>query len=215
MADSPTSENEGTTSTPHFGCCGYQDVGNPYIRSGHRRTPLSVWNCFKTAFSLHNETTNIWSHALGSIYFAKCATHGPTPARFAAGCSAITYFLSAFAHTFGALSPYWNDILFRLDRSGIANFLYSCSVACTLIHFRGKGAKLFYQKLAMLFGSTVVHLATVRAFMLGADEKLTSVRLLAMQILVGVAVVLSELRSTTSETVKRLVYVYFSLCVWM
>ncbi|ORY73413.1 hemolysin-III related-domain-containing protein [Leucosporidium creatinivorum] len=39
---------------------------NHYILTGYRRTLNSYWLCFKSIFSVHNETVNIWTHLVGS-----------------------------------------------------------------------------------------------------------------------------------------------------
>lgn len=39
-----------------------------YILSGYRPLALSPWAIYKTAFTLHNETVNMWTHGLAGIY---------------------------------------------------------------------------------------------------------------------------------------------------
>ena len=41
---------------------------SPAITSGYRRR-LGYGDCFRSVFSLHNETVNIWSHLLGFLCF--------------------------------------------------------------------------------------------------------------------------------------------------
>ncbi|KAK9255496.1 hemolysin-III related-domain-containing protein [Lipomyces tetrasporus] len=42
---------------------------NHYIRSGYRRETFSVWKCFESLAYLHNESVNIYSHLIGSLFF--------------------------------------------------------------------------------------------------------------------------------------------------
>ena len=44
-------------------------VGNPFIMRGFRRQTPSLRACVASAFTLHNETFNIWSHLLGGILY--------------------------------------------------------------------------------------------------------------------------------------------------
>jgi hypothetical protein len=41
---------------------------NEYLHSGHRPQLGSFGNCFKSIFSLHTETGNIWTHYYGSFF---------------------------------------------------------------------------------------------------------------------------------------------------
>jgi hypothetical protein len=44
---------------------------NNYLVRGYRKTPSNSYlDCFKSAFSIHNETINIWTHFLG-FFFSK------------------------------------------------------------------------------------------------------------------------------------------------
>ncbi|KAL6052516.1 Heptahelical transmembrane protein 2 [Balamuthia mandrillaris] len=43
---------------------------NPFLTHGHREQPsLSIRKCLRSAFELHNETLNIWTHGLGFLLF--------------------------------------------------------------------------------------------------------------------------------------------------
>ena len=41
---------------------------NEYIKNGYRINCDSLWKCLKSLFVIHNESINIWSHLLGSIF---------------------------------------------------------------------------------------------------------------------------------------------------
>ncbi|KAK9235515.1 hemolysin-III related-domain-containing protein [Lipomyces kononenkoae] len=42
---------------------------NHYIRSGYRKETFSFWQCFQSLTYLHNESVNIYSHLIGSLFF--------------------------------------------------------------------------------------------------------------------------------------------------
>ncbi|KAK9490600.1 hemolysin-III related-domain-containing protein [Lipomyces doorenjongii] len=42
---------------------------NHYIRSGYRQETFSFWKCFQSLAYLHNESVNIYSHLIGSLFF--------------------------------------------------------------------------------------------------------------------------------------------------
>ena len=185
-----------------------QDIENPYIGcASARKSPCTWKECLRSVFELHNETFNIWSHFIGGLYFAKAAHTGPLPARVSAGSSAITYLVSAIAHTFGAKSPWWSDVLFRFDRSGIANFLYSATVAVSLVHYRGHKQKSARTLVVSL--STLIYAGSLHSFIIrNTRDKVNSVGLLAIQSILGTLVCLAEMGTTKSKTVKRLVSRY-------
>ena len=41
---------------------------NEYIKNGYRINCDSLWKCLKSLFVIHNESINIWSHLLGSVF---------------------------------------------------------------------------------------------------------------------------------------------------
>ena len=185
-----------------------QDIDNPYIGCGSARKSPCTWaECAKSVFELHNETFNIWSHFLGGLYFLQASRRGPLPARVSAGSSAVTYLTSAVAHTFGAKSPWWCDALFRFDRAGIANFLFSATVSVSLVHYRRPDQKRG-RRLAVA-ASTLIHVASLYSFIVqNTKDKKQSVGLLTVQSILGTIVCLAELNDTKSDVVKRLVARY-------
>jgi adiponectin receptor len=88
---------------------------NPYLFSGYRRFPVaSLTRSLLSAFTLHNDTWNIWTHGLPAVFWAISAyktdqllresIHASTLDRFAMLISTIccmcTMILSAVYHTF-------------------------------------------------------------------------------------------------------------------
>eukprot|EP00056_Hartaetosiga_gracilis_P022481 m.30866 g.30866 ORF g.30866 m.30866 type:complete len:294 (+) comp9669_c0_seq3:98-979(+) len=51
----------------HFNQIPLHLQGNPYIFTGYRAF-LTMNDCLKTLFSVHNETVNVWTHLLGFIW---------------------------------------------------------------------------------------------------------------------------------------------------
>lgn len=44
-------------------------IDNGYIKTGYRQHDPSFFGSMKTAFSIHNETFNIWTHFFGALFF--------------------------------------------------------------------------------------------------------------------------------------------------
>jgi adiponectin receptor len=44
-------------------------VDNEFIQSGYRINHHTCWRSFKSLFTCHNESVNVWSHLLGSVFF--------------------------------------------------------------------------------------------------------------------------------------------------
>ena len=45
-------------------------VQRDYITAGYRGCPkVTIYECTKTLFKIHNETTNVWSHLIPAFYF--------------------------------------------------------------------------------------------------------------------------------------------------
>ena len=40
-----------------------------YIETGYRERTSSLWNCITSLFRIHNESFNIWSHLVASLYY--------------------------------------------------------------------------------------------------------------------------------------------------
>jgi len=45
------------------------DVKVPFVLTGYRPQPSSVWELLKSIFTVHNETGNMWTHLVPSAYF--------------------------------------------------------------------------------------------------------------------------------------------------
>ncbi|KAK7100061.1 membrane progestin receptor beta-like [Littorina saxatilis] len=119
----------------------------PYILSGYR-LPNQTWRYyFASVFWLHNETLNVWTHAIGCLCVLLRAAmlifqldDGFQDRRsfpvvgFALGCF-LSNLLSTTAHLLHSKSPRHHYILYMLDYAGITFYslgngigsMYSCS----------------------------------------------------------------------------------------
>eukprot|EP00658_Telonema_sp_P-2_P082641 TRINITY_DN8775_c0_g1_i6.p1 TRINITY_DN8775_c0_g1~~TRINITY_DN8775_c0_g1_i6.p1 ORF type:complete len:246 (+),score=71.39 TRINITY_DN8775_c0_g1_i6:113-850(+) len=136
-------------STPHTRTCSFHDAadferGNPHILSGYRTMTrhATVAACAKSAFELHNETGNIWTHLLAFGYALvlhervqfspKLLLHPHISWESAATMTAFLlsveccFFFSVLFHTFKCRSGRASLALFQLDQLGIV-LLVVCS----------------------------------------------------------------------------------------
>lgn len=123
----------------------YLRADAPFILGGHRRETRSWAAAARTAFALHNETVNIWTHLLGSAAFAGLAAaftlawrleggteHRPPrwPLALTLWCFATVLAVSAACHTLCCVGPAVYRAAWRLDRTAVA-----VSLASTFVPF--------------------------------------------------------------------------------
>ncbi|KAK6111526.1 hemolysin-III related family protein [Brugia pahangi] len=104
---------------------------NEYLRTGHRPPLPSFGSCFKSIFSLHTETGNIWTHMYGCLAFIGAAAWFLTrPSTLVQSEDKIvfgTYFVGAVAclglsfafHTVQCHSAGVGKLFSKLDYTGI------------------------------------------------------------------------------------------------
>uniref|UniRef100_I2CP54 Uncharacterized protein n=1 Tax=Nannochloropsis gaditana (strain CCMP526) TaxID=1093141 RepID=I2CP54_NANGC len=139
------------TATLRRGCCGCPPVRHvrnapsfqhiPHITIGYR-VGFSLRHCLASLFTFHNESINIWSHLLGTMYvfsvlvsFLRLERLHPNvdPIEYKA---ILTFLLSAVAclsfstcyHTFGCMSERAFKFLLRMDLVGIALLIWGSYV---------------------------------------------------------------------------------------
>eukprot|EP00732_Lithocolla_globosa_P000793 Lithocolla_globosa_v1_NODE_305_length_4584_cov_10.581365.p2 type:complete len:287 gc:universal NODE_305_length_4584_cov_10.581365:953-93(-) len=120
---------------------------NPFLIAGFRPFPSTVTECLYSIFTLHNETFNIWSHLLGSLFMFRLTylhlvdpTLAGTRRRFPALISLAAGFvfaISSLAHTLHSHSERVSDFCFMCDRGSIAGYIWACTWCSALGHFRG------------------------------------------------------------------------------
>lgn len=107
---------------------------NPYLFSGYRRLPVnSLINSFWSAFTLHNDTWNIWTHAIPIFYWIYVSITTDNTLKgmdkatwedrlvflfFSIGCLA-TMILSTMYHTWRMNSEYAYHLCLACDLRGI------------------------------------------------------------------------------------------------
>ncbi|KAK0612028.1 hemolysin-III channel protein-like protein Izh2 [Immersiella caudata] len=122
----------------------WQQEGNHYIESGYRPTATSIWDCVHSLTYLHNESINIYSHALGAIIFATIPLyifHTEIPPRYAIASPtevivtsaffigvAICFVFSVWFHTFFHHSPETFSLLQSFDFTGVIILMWSANV---------------------------------------------------------------------------------------
>jgi adiponectin receptor len=118
---------------------------NEYLHHGHR-PPLDDYStCFKSMFSWHTETGNIWTHIFGFIlnlimissHFQHYLTNY-TSDRWIILCffggTFICFLMSTLFHAFNCHSLSMNTILARIDYTGIYCQIFGSAVP--LMYFR-------------------------------------------------------------------------------
>ncbi|KAJ1449121.1 hemolysin-III related-domain-containing protein [Pelagophyceae sp. CCMP2097] len=112
-------------------------VAYPYIFSGYRLNH-SVCDCIKSAFSLHNETVNIWTHVAGLALWAHVCFEASKSDALSSSDDAtqnvhwglyalcgLMPLTSAIAHCLCCAGPKWWAIVWRCDFAGILVLLFS------------------------------------------------------------------------------------------
>jgi len=119
---------------------------SPAILTGYRPA-LTYLACLRSVLRIHNETVNIWSHLLGSIFFTVVLVHQLFNHRAADWIDHTSLILqicsyqtslaaSALFHTFLCHGPQASQFWLRLDRAGILVSLFGTyvRVLVTIFH---------------------------------------------------------------------------------
>eukprot|EP01090_Pellita_catalonica_P014701 TRINITY_DN3807_c0_g1_i2.p1 TRINITY_DN3807_c0_g1~~TRINITY_DN3807_c0_g1_i2.p1 ORF type:complete len:323 (+),score=3.62 TRINITY_DN3807_c0_g1_i2:32-970(+) len=113
---------------------------NEFITGGYRPGDISFKECVYSIFSLHNETTDIWTHLLATIYFLilfvrTFTVHITDPSladvivfSIFLGCATIQMLNSTLFHIFNCISPKWYKWTQRMDYSGISFMIIGCYI---------------------------------------------------------------------------------------
>lgn len=147
-------------------------VFNPYISAGYRKQ-LGVFDCVKSIFSLHNETGNMWTHLLASVYtlyyinYAYSRLDGQpeldkTIYLLTGFAAFLCFFLSFVYHTFGCYSSRAFDVLLHFDYAGIISL--QCSMTLSSIYFGfccHQGIGLFHMTASFILGLYIAGLVVL------------------------------------------------------
>lgn len=109
-----------------------------FIKSGYRQAYSTFWQCIQSLCYLNNESFNIWSHLLTTLYFlvrfavtlsGSFATTLSLPLMSAAIGTIIVYSTSATAHLLSSMSAKAFKICFFFDYAGISVYTFTSSQA--------------------------------------------------------------------------------------
>ncbi|XP_054158939.1 adiponectin receptor protein-like [Oppia nitens] len=151
-----------TSMDDNYQLCDYSQLpdwlqDNDYLRSGHRPVLKSLTVCLRSAFRLHSETGNIWTHALSAVWFALMfAINGTTVhpnqqpidnlliGLYYTG-AIVCLSLSAMFHTLCCHSRPVSKLCQKLDYMGISiQIICSMIPALYYIFYGQPGAQLTY-----------------------------------------------------------------------
>ena len=118
------------------------DVRETYVLSGYRPVSMGIFPCLRSAFLLHNETLNIWTHMLPVFYFLYflwldaemwIEMDLPYDQRFPLygyilGIC-ILFGTSSCAHWLNCVSWHWRHVFFMLDYGAISVYGVATAVA--------------------------------------------------------------------------------------
>jgi len=202
---------------------------NKFLLRGYRKTGRPMLEVLGTAFSLHNETFNIWSHAIPSAWFLaqtlrvvsddQIGFMQKIPA-MVSGAGGYLFGVSAFAHLVCAHGERTNAVCFACDKASIPIFLWSCSMGSSMLYLREERFKSFslLRKFAVVLNtaSCVCASYTIGMSSLGWEmNNEVKVKILASQVVGGLLPAILEMVKTTDPPVRNLILRYAILsCGW-
>jgi len=147
---------------------------NPFILSGYRRN-LSVRDCLRSIFSIHNETGNIWTHIIGVILFLlyffdnyykyESTLHRTMFYMSVGGCIAC-YLTSCIYHTFNCHSQHVFETLLYCDFVGIALIIFGVTAATIFFVMRClPEVRNFYVITCIAFGLILLGTIVVQIYL--------------------------------------------------
>lgn len=140
----------------------------PYIIKGYRQTNISVWECIKSIFIIHNEFGNIWTHLFPLLLWIFWLYHLSYELNLAdtfwypllmLWLGLITFLLfSSVAHIFGCKSIICRHICFMIDYHGISTYFMGGSISY-YFYERPIGTHLFDYKWTYLTMVMIINLS--------------------------------------------------------
>jgi predicted membrane channel-forming protein YqfA (hemolysin III family) len=155
-------------------------IDNMHLQIGYRGV-LTPAQCMRSLFQLHNESCNIYSHAMGSLWMAHLwpQCNGDLALQLHSAAGTGLFAISAVAHLFAPVSRDCNATLFRLDRCGISVTETLLGVSTALIHFDAPHQR----RMRLLTAGANVALGMAALRMLWKPESPNSSRLLKVGVL--------------------------------
>ncbi|XP_074604117.1 adiponectin receptor protein-like [Brevipalpus obovatus] len=149
---------------------------NPFILTGYRAINKNYHVYIKSIFIFHNETLNIWSHMIASLYFFRLIgeigeSRGPF-CRIKNRAPMLAFLLSAFLgfgisavyHTWSPLSERARTLLVKLDYVGITNLVTNGFVAWIYYSFSNSEIQSIYLSSIMIGGLIMTIISQVETF---------------------------------------------------
>ena len=114
-----------------------EGLREPFINTGYRKPYSTNWQCVQSLFYLNNESFNIWSHVLVTLYFfvrysVVLTDLNSSPSGFfyypmlSSAIGTLTvYFSSVIAHLFSSKSPSLHDMCFLFDYAGVSTYAFT------------------------------------------------------------------------------------------
>ena len=148
-SSSPSSSSSSGPSTPEddSGLPWHKvpaDVRENYVLTGYRPVSMGIFPCLRSAFLLHNETLNIWTHMLPLFYFLyfmwadaemwvdmNLAQDQRFPLYGYILGICILFGTSASAHWFNCVSWHWRHVFFMMDYGAISVY----GVATAVVYY--------------------------------------------------------------------------------
>ena len=140
----------------------------PYIINGYRQTDISIWQCIKYAFVVHNDCGNFWTHFIPFLLwivwlpYMSCRLDLSDPFWYPLLTlwlgHVITFLTSSIAHLFGCKSKLYRKICFIIDYHGISSNMMGGSLAC-YFYERPLRESLFDYKWTFIWTNVIVNLS--------------------------------------------------------
>ena len=140
----------------------------PYIINGYRQTDISVWQCIKYVFVIHNDCGNFWTHFTSFLLwiiwlpYISCRLDLSDPFWYpllTLWLGQATIFLSSsMAHLFGCKSKLCCNICFMIDYHGVSSNMMGGSIAC-YFYERPLEESIFDYKWTFIWTNVIVNLS--------------------------------------------------------
>ena len=140
----------------------------PYIINGYRQTDISIWQCIKYAFVVHNDCGNFWTHFIPFLLwivwlpYMSCRLDLSDPFWYPLLTlwlgQATVFLTSSIAHLFGCKSKLYRNICFMIDYHGISSYMMGGSLAY-YFYERPLEESLFDYKWTFIWTNVIVNLS--------------------------------------------------------
>ena len=140
----------------------------PYIINGYRQTDISVWQCIKYVFVIHNDCGNFWTHFTSFLlwiillFYISCRLNLSDPFWYPLLTlwlgQVIMLLSSSVAHLFGCKSKLYRNVCFMIDYHGVSSYMTGSSIAC-YFYERSLEESIFDYKWTFIWTNVIVNLS--------------------------------------------------------